>query len=263
MPTSYHATLLRRRYLAVAQRLLTSIQEGTYRPGDRLPSEPELAEQMGVSCPTAREAILALELVGAINVRHGDGAYVAKMQTRTLAGQGPDFGSNPWEVMEARITLEPPVSALLTRQTDDSGLRRIQDGLDTAASLIDDLSALPTFVGLALRFHAQLAELCENRILNGLICELVGVDSQPLCALFNQMALKTRESRVSVVEDHQLILDSVRAGDPRVAEEAMRAHLNANRRRILMEDTAACEVGAVAPAQVMPFTCHSATIEYP
>ena len=51
MPTSHHATLLRGRYLAVAQKLLTSIQEDRYRPGDRLPSEPELAEQMGVSCP--------------------------------------------------------------------------------------------------------------------------------------------------------------------------------------------------------------------
>ena len=246
MPTSHHATLLRGRYLAVAQKLLTSIQEDRYRPGDRLPSEPELAEQMGVSCPTAHESILALELVGVINVRHGDGAYVAKIKTRTFAGKKLDSASNPQELMEARITLEPPVSALLTRHTDESGLRRIQDDLDEAAVLIDDLSALPTFVCLALRFHAQLAELCENRILKGLISELVDMNSQPLSALFNQMALRTRASRISVVEDHQMILDSMRAGDPQVVEGAMRTHLHSNLRLISTEDTITSEVGAIA-----------------
>jgi len=226
----------RRRYLAVAQRLLTAIQDDTYRPGDRLPSDRELAEQMGVSRPTAREAILALELVGVIIVRHGDGTYISELHNRFFASGGLEFGSSPREVMEARITLEPPVSGLLTRHIDESAFGPIQDGLDVAAGLIDDLSALPSFVDLALRFHAQLAGLCTNRILNHVVSELVDIDRQPLWALINQMVLKTKQSRVSVIEEHQMILETVRAGDPRAAEQAMRSHLHTNQRQIFMED---------------------------
>jgi len=228
--------LPRRRYLAVAQRLLTAIQDDTYRPGDRLPSDRELAEQMGVSRPTAREAILALELVGVIIVRHGDGTYISELHNRFFASGGLEFGSSPREVMEARITLEPPVSGLLTRHIDESAFGPIQDGLDVAAGLIDDLSALPSFVDLALRFHAQLAGLCTNRILNHVVSELVDIDRQPLWALINQMVLKTKQSRVSVIEEHQMILETVRAGDPRAAEQAMRSHLHTNQRQIFMED---------------------------
>ncbi len=226
-----------RRYLAVARRLLSAIQQDVYRPGERLPADRELAERFGVSRPTAREAILALELVGAITVRHGDGTYVADPGARFLDRARIDFGASPREVMQARITVEPPVSALLTQHADAASLAEIQRELDEAAALVDDVSALPTFVDYSLRFHARLAALCRNPILNHVVSELVDVDSQPLWALVNQLALRTRASRVTAIREHQAILDTVAAGDPAAAERAMREHLLANERHIFFPDS--------------------------
>jgi GntR family uxuAB operon transcriptional repressor len=225
-----------RRYLAVAQTLLSAIQQGRFEPGGKLPSDREVAEQLGVSRPTAREAILALELIGVITVRHGDGTYVSQMYHRPFDISGLDFGSNPREVMEARIVVEPPVSGLLARDADSSDLDRVQEELDAAAKLIDDVTALPVFVDLGMQFHARLTRLCSNRILAHVVSDLVDVDRQPLWVLLNQMVLQTRQSRVTMVEEHQRVLDTVRAGDADAAEQVMRSHLHANRRQLLLED---------------------------
>lgn len=225
----------KRRYLAVAQTLLTAIQQGRFEPGSKLPSDREVAEQLGVARPTAREAILALELIGAITVRHGDGTYISKMHHRPFDAIGPDFGSSPREVMEARIVVEPPVSGLLARHASSLNLDRVQGDLDAAARLVGDMAALPAFVDLALRFHAHLTGLCPNRILSHVVYDLVDIDRQPLWALLNQMVLQTKQSRVTVLEEHQRIADAVRVGDPEAAEHVMRAHLHANRRQLLLE----------------------------
>jgi GntR family uxuAB operon transcriptional repressor len=227
---------LRRRYLTVAQTLLAAIQQGRFEPGSRLPSDREVAEQLGVSRPTAREAILALELIGVVTVRHGDGTYVSNTHHRPFDASGLDFGSNPREVMEARIVVEPPVSGLLASDASSSDLDRVQEELDAAARLIDDVTSLPAFVGLGMEFHARLTRLCSNRILVHVVSDLVDVDRQPLWVLLNQLVLQSKQSRVTMVEEHQSVLDSIRAGDADAAEKVMRSHLHANRRQLLLED---------------------------
>jgi GntR family uxuAB operon transcriptional repressor len=225
----------RRRYLAVAQTLLAAIQQGRFELGSRLPSDREIAEQLGVSRPTAREAILALELIGAITVKHGDGTYVCQTYHRPFDVNGLDFGSNPREVMEARIVVEPPVSGLLARDANGSDLDRVQEELDAAATLVDDVTALPAFVDLGMEFHARLTRLCSNRILVHMVSDLVDVDRQPLWVLLNQLVLQSRQNRVTMVEEHQRVLDAVRAGDADRAERVMRSHLHENRRQLLLE----------------------------
>lgn len=226
----------KRRYLAVAQALLTAIQQGRFEPGGRIPPDRELASRLNVSRPTVREALLALELVGAVTVRHGDGTYVSDLHRGFFDARGLEFGSDPRQVMEARITVEPPVSGLLTGHGDAPGLDGVQRGLDAAAELVGDLSALPRFVDLALRFHGDLAKMCTNRILNHVISQLVDIDRQPLWALLNQMVLASEQSRATAVEEHQRVLDAVRAGDPGVAEHAMWTHLRTNKRQLFLED---------------------------
>jgi DNA-binding FadR family transcriptional regulator len=232
----FQVSAAQRRYLAVAQTLLAAIQQGRFEPGSKLPPDREVAKQLGVSRPTAREAILVLELLGAITVRHGDGTYISEMHHRPFDASGLDFGSSPRQLLEARIIVEPPVSGLLARHANGLDLDSVQGDLDAAVKLVDDLAALPTFVDLAMQFHARLTDLCTNRVLSHMVSDLVDVDRQPLWALLNQMALQTRQSRVTVIEEHQRIVDAVRAGDAEAAEHAMRAHLHANKRQLLLED---------------------------
>jgi DNA-binding GntR family transcriptional regulator len=84
-----------------------------------------------------------------------------------------NFGSNPREVMEARIVVEPPVSGLLARDANRSDLDRVQEELDAAARLIADVTALPTFVDLGMEFHARLTRMYFNRILVHVVSDLV------------------------------------------------------------------------------------------
>lgn len=168
-------------------------------------------------------------------MKHGDGTYISEMHHRPFDVHGLDFGSNTREVMEARIVIEPPVSGLLARDVNGSDLDRVQEELDAAGKLIDDVTALPAFVGLGMDFHARLTRLCSNRILAHVVADLVDVDRQPLWVLVNQLVFQAKESRLAMVEEHQRVLDAVRADDAVVAEQVMRSHLLANKRQLLLE----------------------------
>jgi GntR family transcriptional regulator, hexuronate regulon transcriptional repressor len=102
---------LSRLYQAVAERLAKSIAAGDFKPGDRLPAERDLAEQFDVSRTTIREAIIALEIQGVVEVRIGSGVYVTKSQPKGKALPiEMDIGA--FELTEARLLLEGEVAAL-------------------------------------------------------------------------------------------------------------------------------------------------------
>src|ERR671933_737207 len=97
----------RRRYLAVAQALLVDITNGRYGSGDRLPGDRQVAETFGVSRATAREAQLALEAIGAVEVRHGDGAFARGPAAQVGGGEGPPLGAPPRAVMGQGLSIGP------------------------------------------------------------------------------------------------------------------------------------------------------------
>jgi GntR family uxuAB operon transcriptional repressor len=105
-----------RRYLSVAEDLLVAIREGRYKHGERLPAHSEVATMYNVSRPTAREAFLALEIIGAIEVRHGDGTFVSDGAVRvTGAGRSP-LDAPPRELIESRLMIEPLSTGLAARR---------------------------------------------------------------------------------------------------------------------------------------------------
>ena len=99
------AVKVRRLYLQVADQLRDLIQQGTIAPGGRLPSERALAEQFGVGRPTVREAMIALEIAGLVQIRSGSGVYVLE-QTGRDAPVTTDHGHGPFEILEARMFFE-------------------------------------------------------------------------------------------------------------------------------------------------------------
>jgi len=214
-----------RRYLAVAQAVLMAIARGDYAPGDQLPPDRELAARAGVSRPTAREALLALELVGAVEVRHGDGAYVSGPRARVGGADGSPLDARPRELIESRRVLEPSVAALAATRMSAETLGELSRDLDEAADLTDDAEDLPRFITLGLRFHADLAPGCGNTLLADIVAQLVNVEMHPLWALVNQQAMSSVEARRGQVTDHRAILAAIRSGDSQEAAEAMSSHL--------------------------------------
>jgi len=214
-----------RRYLYVAQDVLVAIARGDYAAGDRLPPDREIAARAGVSRPTAREAFLALELIGAVEVRHGDGAYVSGPRARVGGVDGSPLDAPPRELIETRRTLEPSVAALAASRISPEMLVGLSRDLDEAAELAREPEHLPRFITLGLRFHADVAPGCGNSILADIVAQLVNVEMHPLWALINQQAMSSVEARQGQVRDHRAILAAISSGDPARAAEAMRSHL--------------------------------------
>src|SRR3954462_10543493 len=96
-----------RLYRKIARQLSTLIESGEFAPGQRLPAERELAEQLGVSRPSVREALIALEIEGKVEVRVGAGVFVAeKWPKKATLGVGEGEGEGPFELLRARMTIE-------------------------------------------------------------------------------------------------------------------------------------------------------------
>src|SRR5262245_43355808 len=112
-----------RLYQELARKLMRAIGAGKYKVGDRLPAERELAQHYAVSRPTVREAIIALEVQGLVEVRIGSGAYVLR-----LPGQGdiPGFNITAFELTEARLLFEGEAAALAATQITDEEVAEIE-----------------------------------------------------------------------------------------------------------------------------------------
>jgi len=113
----------KKRNVQIAEQIIASIQDSTYKPSERLPSEREIAEQMNVSRPSVREALCALEMVGLLESRVGDGTYVRSTDptsTRAQALAILEMSESPFDVLDARRILEATVAAIAAQRAEEA-----------------------------------------------------------------------------------------------------------------------------------------------
>jgi DNA-binding FadR family transcriptional regulator len=214
----------RRRYVQVAERLLDAIARGDYPVGSRLPGDREIAAMAQVSRPTAREAILALELVGAVEVRHGAGVYVIDPRLRTAESAAVALGV-PQELIEARVSVEPTVARLCAQRATTGDVARLRALVDDGEAVLRDGGPYSRLSQLGLRFHAQLGQCCGNRVLADIVGHFVRVEDHPLWVLANELALCNPEAQQEQVNEHRAILEAVEAGEADGAARKMSVHL--------------------------------------
>ena len=217
-----------RLYENIARTLEQAIELGHYKPGGRLPSERELAEEFGVSRPVVREAIIVLELRGLVMRRHGAGVYVA---AKTLLPPiSPDEADGPFEVTEARRLLEGEIAALAAIAATD---QQIQEMDAIIARLGDMRNDQATREQADRAFHLALARATNNDVLVGLVESLWDKRYQsPLCVYFFTRARDA--GATSTVDEHQIVLDALKVRDPDAARQAMRDHLARVTQNLLM-----------------------------
>lgn len=209
-----------RLYRKLAQRLFDDLGSGKYQVGDRLPAERELAAEHEVSRPVAREALIALEVQGYIEVRIGSGAYVLR-----LPGQDeiPGFAITAFELTEARLLFEGEAAALAATHITDAELSLLEGliGAMRRENLQPDVSEAAD-----RDFHLAIAAATRNAGIVFTIEQLWGLrSSSPECALLHY---KARNAKVRpVVQEHVAIVEALRTHDPDAARLAMRAHLTA------------------------------------
>src|SRR5687767_14420398 len=147
-----------RLYERIAQTLSSSIARGEYKIGQRLPSERELAQAFEVSRPTIREAIIALELDRLVEVRVGSGVYVTNKEPPGGKAGATDIG--PFELLEARRSIEGEAAALAATRIDDAQL-------DVLGELLSEMRTenehdVVLSEDADRRFHEIIAESTQN-----------------------------------------------------------------------------------------------------
>lgn len=209
-----------RLYQQVARKLFDQLASGQYSVGDRLPPERDLALDYQVSRPTIREAIIALEVQGLVEVRVGSGAYVIRTPGQS---DRPGFHVTAFELTEARLAIEGEAAALAATHINDAEL----DVLDALIDRIARENDIGSDADDADRdFHLLIARATRNAALIDTIEKLWEMRaSSPDTKL---LLAKARSAKVKpVVKEHQYIATAIRSRDPAKARTAMRAHLAA------------------------------------
>lgn len=206
-------------YQRVANSIVAQIRRGKYPRGERLPPERELAEEFGVSRPTVREAMIALEIRGIVEARRGSGIYVLDVSQSDANESEPDIG--PFEVTEARRLFEGEAAALAAAIITDEELEKLAGLLKVLAANTD------SEVGERADrdFHIAIAEATRNSAIASVIENLWDMRyNSPMCM---KMFDRAREAGVQPrYDDHSRILKALQARDPQAARAAMRSHLD-------------------------------------
>jgi len=216
------AISVRRLYRQIADQIASLIRNQELKPGDRLPPERELAQRLGVSRPSVREAMIALELAGFVEVRTGSGAYV---RSPRQADRPPQFNDaaepGPFEWIQARKLVEGEIAAAAARMISDDQIA----GLREAVWLMEEENARGSMAELGDRqFHLGIAEATRNSVLISIEEALWDRCRGPLWMQINRIGL-TQRYRALWVRDHVAILDCFSQHDARRARVAMHRHL--------------------------------------
>jgi DNA-binding FadR family transcriptional regulator len=212
----------RRLYEQIAHRLARSIAEGEYKLGQRLPSERELAQSFGVSRPTVREAIIALELDDLVDVRLGSGVYVKNKQPPGGREGAKDIG--PFELLEARHAIEGEAAALAAVRIEDAQLAQLSDLI---AEMRDDNRQNEILMSEEAdrRFHELIASSTQN---SGIIAAVQMLwDARARSPQSHLMDDKGRARGLKPpIDEHAAILRALKRHDPDAARAAMHQHIS-------------------------------------
>jgi DNA-binding FadR family transcriptional regulator len=211
----------RRLYRQIAAQLSALIASGEFAVGQRLPSERELASQLGVSRPSLREALIALELEGLVEVRVGAGIWVTASSGRDPTTPVQHEGEGPFELLRARWLIEGEIAAVAAREATAADLATIRAALTEMEQLqkkAQDFSASDR------EFHLRIAASTRNGVLQAVVEDLWDRGRGAMWRLMEQH-FQTPALQVASVNDHRAILQALVAHDPREARNAMRAHL--------------------------------------
>lgn len=233
-----------RLYRDLARALIGELAEGRWPVGTRLPAERELAVTYGVSRPTVREAIIALEVQGLVEVRIGSGAWVLRLPGFE---DQPGFAVTAFELTEARLLFEAEAAALAAAQITDEELDAVERHLVAIAA--ENLD--PRGTDKADRaFHLAIARASRNQAVFDTIERLWALRyTSPEAALLHEKA-RTAEVK-PVLAEHRAIFDALKLRDSAAARTAMRAHLAAVLDALLFatEERAIAEARRSAEAQ--------------
>jgi GntR family transcriptional repressor for pyruvate dehydrogenase complex len=216
----------RRLYQQIADQIRELIRRGGFEAGVRLPPERDLAQQLGVSRPSLREALIALDIEGSVEIRSGSGVYICAPAGRPPRATAA-LGESPTELMQARAALEGAVVVLACARVTPDGLARLHEIVEGMRS---EVARRRTPLDHDRQFHLAIAAMSGNSVLARLVAELFDERHSPITSKL-RVRFENARTWSSALKEHEAILRALEARDALAAEAAMRHHLKASEER--------------------------------
>jgi GntR family transcriptional repressor for pyruvate dehydrogenase complex len=207
---------------SVLKQIKKSIIRGTYKPGDKLPSEKELMEIFNVSRGSLREALRTLEESGFIVVKPGatGGAYVTSEGMKSLANRLYDIMLMEQvsfdEILQVRQIVEPGMASLAAQNRTEEDIKVLEE-LNFVREKAIKARKIPIIVNID--FHQALARATKNKM----FCLLMDAIAVTLAGEFKKVSLSLRDHQ-AILESHQIITEHIRKGDAKKAEKEAYRH---------------------------------------
>jgi len=207
----------KRLFQSVAEQISGLIDEGAFPPGTRLPGERELAERLGVSRVTIREAEIALQAIGRLEIKTGSGVYVSETRPEMTASLP---GASAFEVTEARLLVESETAALAAHNITD-------EAIDHLSNLIEDMRSGDEDAANKAdeEFHRTIAQASNNAAMVHTVKTLwqMRENIPQVKATYEAVCVHDAASRTA---EHEAIFFALRDRDPSGARNAMREHFH-------------------------------------
>lgn len=207
----------KRLYHTVVYQILELIDSGAFPPGSRLPGERDLAVKFGVSRVVVRDAEIALQAQGRLEIKVGSGAYVLDGSSNTLNGL-PKVG--PFELTEARALFEAEAAALAAPIITDESIAELEGYIGIMSGEIQgDMDADEADAA----FHNCIARATNNHAIMFVVDSMwqMRTEAAQLQKVYRQVCDKDASHRE---DEHQAIVDALKARDSAAARQAMRSH---------------------------------------
>jgi GntR family transcriptional repressor for pyruvate dehydrogenase complex len=237
----YKVVRTSRLYEQIVQQIEDSVLKGTLKPGDQLPAERELAQQLGVSRTAVREAVKTLREKGLVEAYSGRGTFItdgtsqaARQSFDLMIKLGQQEGSP--QLAELRLILEPGIAALAAARAKEEDIATMREAVEVMERAQKDPEA---YIEADLDFHLALAEAAANPLILSLIDSIVGLLREQRIKIFN---VEGGPQRGQV--HHKRILEAMERRDSEMARSAMRSHLEQVR------EESKAPTGLSSPAQL-------------
>lgn len=219
-------------YEAAMNQLVSLIEDGTFSAGDRLPTERALAEQLGISRASVRQALTGLAAMGLVESRPGDGTYVTERRT--------DFtwridAASALEILEGRRAIESGTARLAAQRRTQRELTALREIVATMDEQVDD-GVHP--VDTDREFHRAIAVAAHNPVLLQAMEALAQQMSGPAWHRIKLWGLRGVEQTARIQDQHRRIFAAIEAADADLAETLMKEHIDR-----IIDDVHAAERG--------------------
>lgn len=223
----------------VVETLTTRLEDGTYAPGEKMPSSAELCEEFGVSRTVMREALASLKIAGRVVARQGSGVFVLQRDSRAIhfeAGRIDDIRS-ALEILELRLGVEMQSVSLAAARRTPEALAEIARAFDVMNGLsTDDIEAE---ANADFGFHMAIAKATRNPHFPRLLEALMGEINSELLMKLRQSGSSRSNFVAKIKREHSMILAAITQGDEKGAQSALHTHLGGSlgRYRSLLNET--------------------------